>query len=279
MVIPNSLSKTVILSEFSAERAQLLSIVSSRISANQINPVNFDIHANYELQDSLILDRLNAITNKFRKCEMTYYLYFDELDHDVLVSKSASLPIIRERIFQSTGGVIKQYFEVDDRVLYQELIDYHFQEFILFTSSVLENLVYLSETLVKKVLIHPKKSPPLSIPMKNFMELLDYLHRLNYRNPTDPVATCLRTHEPFLNRYLPTINALRNRYIHGFQKKLISDTYEYVLMSPELPISAGAADLNVTEFTKNITENLKQFIPAFFNSITTTITVAGILPA
>ncbi|MEO6523711.1 MAG: hypothetical protein ABIN91_18655 [Mucilaginibacter sp.] len=279
MVTPNSSSKIVNLSDFSTERAALYALASSRISSNLMNRINFDIHDNYKLQENLVKDRLDAITNKFRKCEMTFHLYFDELDHDVLVSRSTNLPIMRERIFQSNGGIIKQYFEVDDRSLYQELIDYHFQEFILFTSSVLENLVYLSETLIKKVSIHPKKSPPLSIPMKNFMELLEFLHRLNYRNPTDPVASCLKLHEPFLNRYLPTINTFRNRYIHGFSKKLASDSYEYVLIDPEAPITSGSIDIAITAFTKNIIDNLKQFIPDFFASITATVNAATEIPA
>jgi len=279
MVTPNRSSKIITLSEFTAERTALQTIASSRIAARQTNQINFDIHDNYKLEGHLINERLDAIINKFRKCQMVFNLYFDDLDHEILVGRSTNLPLSRERIFQSTGGVVKQYFEVTEKMLYQELIDYHFQEFILFTSSVFENLVYLSETLVRKVSIHPKKSDPLSIPIKNYMELLDYLHRLNYRNPADPVAACLRSNQSFLDRFLPTINTFRNRFIHGYTKRLVPTSYEYVLSGAEQPFSPGSPDLAVDEFTKAIITNLEQFIPQFSDAISATVSAAAQIPA
>jgi len=278
MVTPNFSSKTVVLSEFSLERAELLLAVNSRISGNLLNTVNFDIHDNYKLELSLIEDRLEAITNKFRKCEMIYNLYFDEIDHEILASSSANFPISSERSFQSRSGLIKQYFEVDSRMLYKELIDYNFQQMILFTSSVLENLVYLSETLIKKVSIHVSNNKPQSITMNNFIELLGFLQRLKYRNATDPIATCLDSHRIFLTRYLPIINTLRNKFIHGYSKNLKTDGYEYYLSLPQLPYR-GNTDLIVNEFTKNITENLKRLIPEFLIAITAAINASGELPA
>ncbi|WP_144281021.1 hypothetical protein [Chryseobacterium echinoideorum] len=279
MVTPNSSSKTVILSEFSRERNDLYFSASSRISDNLTDTINYDIHKNYKLEIALIDERLQAITNKFRKCEMIYHLYFDELDHDLLTSTTANLPISSHRFFQSSDGEIKQYFEVDTRVLYQELIDYQFQNIILFTSSILENLVYLSETLVKKVSIHTKKNKPQSITMENFIELLGYLQRLKYRIDTDPISSCLQTHTIFLTRYLPTISIFRNRFIHGYAKNLFSDGYEYKLSNVELPLTSASPDLSVSEFTKNIIENLKRLIPEFFTAITTKINASTDLPA
>lgn len=279
MVTPNSTSKTVILSEFAAERAALNSIVSTRILSNNINSINFEIHDHYRLEVDLIKARLDAIINKFRKCEMIFHLYFDELDHSLLAGASNNFPIMSHRSFQSVDGVVIKYFEAHSRVTYQELIDYSFQEMILFTSSVLENLVYLSETLLKKVSIHTRKNKPQSITMISFMELLGYLHRLNYRNPTDPISSCLQTHSDFLTRFLPTINTLRNRFIHGYAKKLASDGAEYIVTEPERPLSMGSTDLIVSEFTKNVILNLQSFIPEFISAITTTINSAGEVPA
>lgn len=279
MVTPNSSSKIVILSEFSLERTNLLNAASSRISGNLFNTINFEIHNHYELDTNLIKSRLDAITQKFRKCEMIYHLYFDELDHGILASASTNLPISSQRFFQSSDGEVKQYFEADSRALYQELIDYQFQDMILFTSSILENLVYLSETLVKKVSIHVKKSPPQSITMISFIELLGYLQRLNYRNTGDPIASCLSSHNHFLSRYLPTINSFRNKFIHGYAKNLMSDGHEYRLSNVLSPLTSSSAEVEVREFTKNIIENLKRLIPEFFTAITTTINASTALPA
>ena len=93
MITPNSTSKNVILSEFAAERAALNSIASTRILANNVNLINFDVNDHYRLEADLIKARLDAITNKFRKCEMIYLLYFDELDHSLLAGTSINLPI------------------------------------------------------------------------------------------------------------------------------------------------------------------------------------------
>jgi len=279
MVTPNSSSKIVILSEFSLESTNLLNAASSRISGNFFNTINFEIHNHYELETTLIKSRLDAITQKFRKCEMIYHLYFDELDHGILASASTNLPISSQRSFQSSDGEVKQYFEADSRALYQELIDYQFQDIILFASSILENLVYLSETLVKKVSVHIKKSPPQSITMISFIELLGYLQRLNYRNAADPIATCLSSHNHFLSRYLPTINSFRNKFIHGYKKNLMSDGHEYRLSNVVLPLTSSSAEVEVREFTKNIIENLERLIPEFFTAITTTINASTQLPA
>lgn len=279
MVTPNRTSKIIELSEFVAERGALYTIASTRIAARNINQINFDIHDHYRLDEILIRERIDAIIKKFRKCQMTFFLYFDELDHDLLVGRSTNLPLSRERLYQSSGGVIKQYFEVNEKSLYQELIDYHFQEFILFTSSVLENMVYLSETLIRKVSIHPKKNAPSSIPMKNYMEMLEYLYRLNYRNPEEPIATCLKAHKFFLDKYLPTIATFRNRYIHAFPRLLVSTGHEYSLTGVQLPLTSSSAGLAVDEFAKAVIDNLILFIPQFFEAIAATINSTAEIPA
>lgn len=92
-------------------------------------------------------------------------------------------------------------------------------------------------------------------------------------------SSCLQTHTIFLTRYLPTISIFRNRFIHGYAKNLFSDGYEYKLSNVELPLTSASPDLSVSEFTKNIIENLKRLIPEFFTAITTKINASTDLPA
>lgn len=267
------------LADFRSERTALETAAGIKIAARMVDQINFEIHRNYEIKLDLIKDRLDAVTNKFRKCEMIYFLYFERMDHNVLSAQSTNFPVIRECVFNDNTFTIKKYFEVDDRELYQELIDYSFQEFILFAASVLENLVYLSETLVRKVAIHHQNNRPQSIIMNNFIEMLEYLHRLNYRNHTEALSTCLITHKVFLDRYLPFINSFRNSFIHGYSRKLISNGQEYVINEPNSIINATSTDQNVEVFSKNIVDNLRLFIPEFFVAITSMINAAHQLPA
>jgi hypothetical protein len=279
MVTVNSKTQTINLSNFLPESTALYSAAVAKIHASQTQPINLEIQKEYKLEPDIIRQRLDAIIRKFRKAEMNFYLYFDGADHNLLVSKSTDLPIMRECIFLDNGAKIKMYFEVDDRQLYQELIDYNFQEFMLFVSSLLENMVHLSETLIKKISVHSKKNPPQSYPMATFVELLKYLHRLNYRSDADPLAVCIQKHDVFLSRYLATITTFRNRYIHAYPTKLKGDSVEYLIIDPESPINGSAPDLNVSFFTKTIIDHLKNFIPDFFDAITATISSAPVIPA
>jgi len=210
---------------------------------------------------------------------MSYYLYFDGIDDSLLAASSADLQLVRECIFLRDTGQLKQYFEVDNREMYQDLIDYQFQEFILFSATILESLVYLSETLLKKVAIHLSKKHPPSIPMQNFIDLLEFLHKLEYRDRNDPLPICLQTHDDFLGKYLVNINILRNGYIHGYRTKLANKGGEYSILELEAPLSDRSPEASAKEFAKGIIDNLKIFIPDFLKAITDTINAKASLPA
>ncbi len=279
MAITNATSKSINLTDFRNERTSLLSAAEAKINAGHVNRINHKIHNHYEISNTLIKDRLDGITGKFRKLEKIYYLYFEGMDHDLLTATSVDLPLSRECTFIDAGATLKQYFEVDDRLAYQELIDYHFQEFILFSASILENLVYLSETLIRKVSIHLSGNKPASIVLPNFKILLDFLHELNYRNPVDPVPQWLNRNDAFIKRYFPTINELRNRYIHGFSRKLGPHGTEYIITEPLGELTQNSPDVNIEVFAEKILSNLRVMIPDFFNAVRDTIIPATQLPA
>jgi len=236
------------------------------------------MHDNYRIDYLEIEKRLKGIALKFRKCEMNYHLYFDDLHHDVLSVDIRDLPISRQRIFIDGTSTTKQFFDVDDQNSYQELINGNFQEFILFIASVIENLVYLAETLTRKVVVHLKGKQPASIVMQNYIATLDILIKLNYRT-TDLIYICLNSHKNFLEKYLPTINAYRNSYIHGYNVKLGVNGSEYILDTPLSPIHANSLESRVDLFALAVLENMRVIIPEFLVAITETVKMGHFVPA
>ncbi len=270
--------KNISLSNFRTESNDLLNEVLIKINSGGTRTFNFDMHDNYRIDYQEIEKRLKGIALKFRKCEMNYHLYFDELHHDVLTVDIRDLPISRQRIFMDGTATTKQFFDIDDQNSYQELINGQFQEFILFIASVIENLVYLAETLIRKVVVHLKGKQPPSIVMQNYIATLDILIKLNYRS-TDPIYICLDNHKTFFEKYLPTINAYRNYYIHGYNVKLRVNGPEYMLDTPLPPINANSLDARVDLFALAVLDNMGVIIPEFLTAITQTIRMGHFVPA
>lgn len=271
-------SKNITLSDFRTERNDLLTEVGHKITSNSLNPYNFEMHDNYKIDLVEIEKRLDGITQKFRKCEMNYYLYFDDIHHNVLTVDQSDLPISRQRLFSDGPALTKQFFDVNDKHLYEELINGQFQEFILFVASVIENLVYLAETLVRKVVVHLRGKHPPSIIMQNYVATLEILLKLQYRS-IDPISTCLGNYKIFFDKYLPTINAYRNSYIHGYRAKLMAVGSEYMLDSPLAPIQVNTPDATVDIFAEHVVNNIRSLISDFLRAITQTINLATHVPA
>lgn len=270
--------KNITLTNFRTESFDLLNEVSQKIAASATRTFNSDMHDNYKIDYQEIEMRLSGIALKFRKCEINYYFYFDDLHHDILTGDTRDLPISRQRIFSDGTATTKQLFDVDDQISYQELINGQFQEFILFISSVIENLVYLAETLVRKVVVHLKGKQPPSIIMQNYIATLNILIKLNYRS-TDLISGCLDNHKTFFEKYLPTINSYRNSYIHGYRSKLKASGSEYMLDSPLSPIIANSLDARVDLFSKTVLEKMRIIIPEFLTVITQTVNGGAFVPA
>lgn len=275
----NSITTNKALSNFLTERTSLETAAGIKFGASLTNDINYRIHENFVLTADELRLRLDGITGKFRACEMLHFLYFEGMDHDLLTATAFNLPLIRSCTFTDAGTSITKIFEVNDHIGYREVIDHSFQEFILFSAAILENLVYLSETLIRKVAIHLPNNRPQSILMDSFKTLLGYLHDLDYRNPTEPVQLWLKRHETFFDRFLGNINFNRNRFIHGYKTSLRPNNGEYQLSEPKNPLSAGSPYVNVEYFVKEILDNLRILIPDFFIALTDTITAARHLPA
>lgn len=273
-----ALANTIILSNFKTECDELLKEVSIKIKSSSTRTFNFDMHNNYKIDYLEIEKRLNGIVQKFRKCEMNYHMYFDGMFLNVLNGNRTDLPIIKECIFVDGTAKVRKIVEVNDERLYQELIDYHFQEFVLFIASVIENLVYLAETLIRKVVVHANKQPPMNIKMQSYINILDNLLKLNYRTK-DYISDCFDIHKSFFDKFLPTISTFRNKYIHEHDTRLINTGMDYILENPSSPLNNQSPEVSIDVFTETVQDNMRKFIPDFFVAITETIKGASHVPA
>ncbi|MFV8327928.1 hypothetical protein [Flavobacterium sp. ZS1P14] len=250
--------KTIILSNFTAERNALLLIVRKKISETKITSHNEVFHNKYKVQLNSITELLNAIEAKFKRCEILFHTYFEDIDHAILSNNVTSLPFDMDCTYFDGTAQLKYNFKVDDKNFYKEIIDLNFQSFILQIASLYENLVFLAEILIKKVIVYVRE--PLSSPLLDYLNYLKRLVNLGYRQ-NDKLNICINSHNAFFDKYLLQINNLRNRFIHGYSINLNSDGYNYYVdKMDKTPFLQNSPDLMIDIFAKEILDNTNFFI-------------------
>lgn len=250
--------KTRTLNSFASEKNALIDILNRKIAATKFTAINAVFDNKYIVAVDPLTELLNAIDAKFRKCETIYYLYFENIDHNILAGNTASLPHEMDCTFSDPASTLKHYYTIDNKASYKEIIDQNFQSFILTLASLYENLVLLAEIFIKKVMIYIKN--PLSAPLQDYLLYLKRLVDLGYRQ-NDRLNVCMNAFGPFFTKYLDQINKLRNRFIHGYSLNLHSDGYNYFVdKMPGTSFSPTSPDLIIDQFTKHVLDNSKDFI-------------------
>lgn len=257
--------KTKTLSNFTAERNALLNILTRKIASSKITNLNAAFDNKYTVQHSSITDLITAIESKFKKCEMLFFTYFQDMDHSILSGNITTLPFEMDCTLMDGTATLKYYFKVDDKIMYKEIVDLNFQSFILMLASLYENLVLLTEIFIKKVIIYVKQ--PLSSPLHDYLKYLKHLINLGYRQ-NDKLNTCMVMFDPFFSKYLIQINNLRNRYIHGYSINLQTDGYYYSVKNMEgTPFSPTSPELIVDRFTNDVLDNTRDLIRELFAAL------------
>lgn len=250
--------KTRILNSFASEKNALIDILNRKIAATKFTAINAVFDNKYIVALDPVTELLNAIDAKFRKCETIYYLYFENIDHNILAGNTSSLPYEMDCTFTDPASTLRHYYTIDNKAGYKEMIDLNFQGFILTLASIYENLVLLAEIFIKKVMIYIKK--PLSAPLQDYLLYLKRLVDLGYRK-NDKLNICMNTFDPFFTKYLDQINKLRNKFIHGFSLNVHSDGYNYFVdKMDKTTFSTTSPDLIIDQFTKHVLDNTRNFI-------------------
>lgn len=252
------ISKSIL--DISAEKSKLLYHLAVKKSAGKVSPANQGIDSNLSIDNIHVI--LDAIEWKLRKCQMLYYTFFEGIDHSVLSGSGLLISgKIIEAEFSYGTQVIKSKLEINDMPSYKELIDSNFQVFILIHSSLLENIVRLTEIVLKKIIIHSARNPPLSAPYSMLVEYWDHLVALQYKK-RDDFYNCTQRYNPFFNKYLKILSALRNRAIHGYTNYLTTDGTFYRITNQldqqGFPASTNM-ELVVDNFTKKVLDETIAF--------------------
>ncbi|MDF2380861.1 hypothetical protein JMG10_05280 [Nostoc ellipsosporum NOK] len=256
-------TKTQNLTTFKTESDTLLQVINRKIAAGKTLPVNASFNTKLTVDINNIASVINAIEQKFKKCEMHYYGYFENVDHAVLSGNPASLPFSMNCTFIDGTATLKYVYECDDKRLYKEIIDMQFQAFILTTASIYENLVTLAEIIIKKVFVYLTR--PQSTKLDDYISLLKILIDLGYRG-NDELHRCITAHDRYFNDFLGIINNMRNSFIHGYSTQAATDGFNYKVTT-QGAIAAGAAVRNIDLFTAEILANTRNFIRAFYPTL------------
>ncbi|MCR8556975.1 hypothetical protein KXD93_04950 [Mucilaginibacter sp. BJC16-A38] len=259
--------RSVNLYNYGSGRRDLMGIVEPKIIGRRFSDLNKRFSNDLAVQLDSIEQLLNAIEAKLRGCEVIHYSYFDSLHHGILAGSfnPRDLPLTTDVEFVEGTSRRQVTLTYADPFLYREAVHMQFQQFVLLLSSFFENVVRLSEILLKKVVLHGKKNKPQSIPLPEYLYHLRALTELGYRGH-DPLYHCYDRHSLFLDKYLPTLVSLRNSYIHGYETKLsVARTApggpeKYLLTECDRPLLPGSPELELGSFTAELLNGTTAFL-------------------
>lgn len=263
------------LTDISTLKDNLFNEVVSKIASGDILSLNSDINKVLKIDAAEIKVLLNTIERKLRDCEMIYHTYFEFVDHLILCGANMTNSKLINIDFSYGTKVIKVKLEINERDAYIDLINTNFQNFILTLASLYENVVRLTEILIKKIIVHGKNNAPISSPYSLLLEYWKMLISLSYRNH-DSFYNCIHTHDAFLSKYSVPLNTLRNRFIHGYNIYLFSDSAEYrVDHSIDNAFSSVSPELVLDTFASHVLSNTKSLINDFLNAFIIEIRIPG----
>lgn len=256
------------LTDLSAQMGRIEASIATKIASNMTTLVNENIDKKLKIDLALLKHLLSSFESRLRECEMIYFSYLRDADHDVLSGSSKGLPLAISIRLSYASSILEKDLLVNDKTFYKELIDAQFRHFILAMASQYEVIVKLAEILVKKVIIHYPNKPPLSAPLDHYIAYLKGLVNLEYRTQDD-IFQCTITHEPFLSKYLLIINRLRNSFMHGFSSNLQSDgaSYRVIKADNENQFSDSSPELELDVFSKTIMESSRNFFTDMLDAI------------
>jgi len=254
------------LTELSSLTNVLLFEISEKIANNDVLQLNEEFDSELQINPNKIRILLDTIEKKLQNCEMIYYTYFEYLDHDALNGTTLTASKILDFEFSYYTKVIKKRIEINESSAYIDVINFEFQSYMLQLSSLYENIVRLTEMLLKKIIVHHKKGKPLSSPYYLLLEYWEILMKLSYRS-ADNCYNCVRSHHFFLNRYMDISNQLRNRYTHGYNSHLYHDGAEYRIKQLLNPPILNSSELVVDVFVEHVLRNTKQLISDFLGAL------------
>jgi hypothetical protein len=275
------MSKSITLFNYQGIKADLRDVVDRKIIAREITDLNVRFSNDLLVELQTVDHILEAVEAKIRSCEIIFYTYFEGINHGILNGSynPRDLPFVCDVEFNEGPSIMNHNLTFQDAFLYREAVNINFQQYILLMSSLYENLVRLSEVLLKKVVLHGKKNKPQSIPLPEYYYHLRTLIDFGYRVP-DNLFNCFDRHAPFLDKYLPTMVALRNSFIHGYSINLATERSKYSITTFDRPLLRGAPELVIEAFTDEMLTHTRVFAVDLLEALKAAISIpAQTIPA
>ena len=232
---------------------------------------------NKDLRFDQIESICDSIESKLRKCQKILELYFSAINHDLITGTIPFHTVSIQKSFDLSGSVIiynRSYNEIN---VYREEVSSEFQSFVIDIATCYENLIRLTEIVLKKIVIYGKQNNKnQSITFDVFRSYWDNLVNVNYRTD-DNMYKCLKKHLEFFERFYPVITKLRNRAVHGYKALLIADSITYII-NPECSNHLKSTELQCDIFVKKVFESTKIIITDFIKELTQEIEINRHIP-
>ncbi len=264
------------LKDFETEIDDLLTAVNVKIVANLVSPVNMEFKDELEIRMDALKELLNAIEIKLKRCQEIYHIFFEKIDVAYIngISAQPAKKIDFEIITNSLGDKKTISVETGAYTQYKEIIDTNFQYFILSIASLYENFVFLSEMLLKKTIVHHKSNVPLSTPLATLIDYRRMLIRLDYRT-SDAFIACIDKYATYFDEFLPSINILRNSFIHGYKLNLAVDgSGSYCIINPKVKSKLSSAKLEIDNFADEVVGSTLNFARDLFVCLASMVNTA-----
>jgi len=271
-----TINRTVELIDFYQLNNDLITEVVNHEVASTVTNLNSLFDNSYAIRSRPQIENLlSSINIRLRRLQMINSSYFKDLKLSIINGSNIELPFKADYTFFFETNVLINNIDINSSDLYKEIIDGQFQTFILTTASVYENIVRLIEILSRKIIIHKTQLPPLNTPFLTYLDFLDSLIRLKYRND-DPLKRCTDRFSSFFTTYLPTVNSLRNSFIHGFNSNLEYRSNSYRITKHQRPLTELSPQLDMLDFCENITDNSINFYRDLINVLIAEVTSSSI---
>ncbi|KUJ55625.1 hypothetical protein [Chryseobacterium aquaticum] len=115
------------------------------------------------------------------------------------------------------------------------------------------------------------------MPLGMYLNFLDSLLRLNYRN-VNSFVQCLLNHDSFLRNYVETVNFLRNSYIHGYKSNVGLNSRRYLISKLEAPLTNSSPQAEAKIFTEDFTGGMIEFFTELLETLIAEVSASADLP-
>lgn len=93
MVTEKIIQVSELLTDLSSQIGKIESSIAKKIASNMTTLVNEDIDRKLKVDPAMLKHLLLSFESRLRECEIIYYSYLHDADHDILSGSSKGLPL------------------------------------------------------------------------------------------------------------------------------------------------------------------------------------------